>query len=378
VPGGGEGTRGISLFIVPKVLVHADGSLGARNALSCGKVEEKMGIHGNATCVMNYDGATGWLLGDLHKGMRAMFTMMNEARLGVGLQGYAVAEAAYQMARAYAKDRLQGRAVTGPANPAGPADPLIVHPDIRRSLMDQKSFVEGARALTFWGAHLIDRSVRQGDADAEGLISLLIPVIKGFQTDKGFEMTVAAQQVFGGHGYIEDWGMSQFARDARIAMIYEGANGIQALDLVGRKLGQDGGRHVMAFFEMIKTFLKENAGDARLAQDFLDPLKAASKDMQAAAMVFAEAGLKTPDAALAGSYDFMHLSGQVCLGLMWARMARAALAALDAGTGDPAFYEAKLATGRYYMARHLPATALHLARIRTGAGPVMALAAEDF
>jgi alkylation response protein AidB-like acyl-CoA dehydrogenase len=377
-PGGGEGTRGISLFIVPKVLVHADGSLGARNALSCGKVEEKMGIHGNATCVMNYDGATGWLLGDLHKGMRAMFTMMNEARLGVGLQGYAVAEAAYQMARAYAKDRLQGRAVTGPVNPAGPADPLIVHPDIRRSLMDQKSFVEGARALTFWGAHLIDRSVRQGDADAEGLISLLIPVIKGFQTDKGFEMTVAAQQVFGGHGYIEDWGMSQFARDARIAMIYEGANGIQALDLVGRKLGQDGGRHVMAFFEMIKTFLKENAGDARLAQDFLDPLKAASKDMQAAAMVFAEAGLKTPDAALAGSYDFMHLSGQVCLGLMWARMARAALAALDAGTGDPAFYEAKLATGRYYMARHLPATALHLARIRTGAGPVMALAAEDF
>ena len=377
-PGGGEGTRGISLFIVPKVLVNADGSLGARNALSCGKVEDKMGIHGNATCVMNYDGATGWLLGDLHKGMRAMFTMMNEARLGVGLQGYAVAEAAYQMARAYAKDRLQGRAVTGAANPSGPADPLIVHPDIRRSLMDQKSFVEGARALTFWGAHLIDRSVRQGDAAAEGLISLLIPVIKGFQTDKGFEMAVAAQQVFGGHGYIEDWGMSQFARDARIAMIYEGANGIQALDLVGRKLGQDGGRHVMAFFEMIKTFLKENAGDARLAQEFLDPLKAASKDMQAAAMVFAEAGLKAPDAALAGSYDFLHLSGQVCLGLMWARMARAALAALDAGTGDPDFYEAKLATGRYYMARHLPATALHLARIRTGAGPVMALSADAF
>jgi hypothetical protein len=289
-----------------------------------------------------------------------------------------VAEAAYQMARAYAKDRLQGRAVTGPANPAGPADPLIVHPDIRRSLMDQKSFVEGARALTFWGAHLIDRSVRQGDAAAEGLISLLIPVIKGFQTDKGFEMAVAAQQVFGGHGYIEDWGMSQFARDARIAMIYEGANGIQALDLVGRKLGQDGGRPVMAFFQMIKDFIRENEGDARLVHDFLDPLKAASKDMQAAAMVFAEAGMKTPDAALAGSYDFMHLSGQVCLGLMWARMARAALAALDAGTGDPAFCEAKLVTGRYYMARHLPATALHLARIRTGAGPVMALAAEDF
>jgi alkylation response protein AidB-like acyl-CoA dehydrogenase len=377
-PGGGEGTRGISLFIVPKILVNADGSLGARNALSCGRVERKMGIHGNATCLMNYDGATGWLLGDLHKGMRAMFTMMNEARLGVGLQGYAVAEAAYQMARTHAKDRLQGRAATGPVNPAGPADPLIVHPDIRRSLMDQKSFVEGARALTFWGAHLIDRSVRQGDAAAEGLISLLIPVIKGFQTDKGFEMAVAAQQVFGGHGYIEDWGMSQFVRDARIAMIYEGANGIQALDLVGRKLGQDGGRHMMAFLGMIRTFLKENGGDARLAQDFLDPLKAASKDMQAAVAVFAEAGMTAPDAALAGSCDFLHLAGQVCLGLMWARMARAALAALDAGTGDPALYEAKLATGRYYMARHLPATALHLARIRTGPGPVMALAADAF
>jgi alkylation response protein AidB-like acyl-CoA dehydrogenase len=377
-PGGGEGTRGISLFIVPKFLVNPDGSPGARNAVSCGKVEEKMGIHGNSTCVMNYDGATGWLLGDLHKGMRAMFTMMNEARLGVGLQGYAVAEAAYQSAQAYARDRLQGRAVTGPANPAGPADPIIVHPDIRRSLMDQKSFVEGARALTFWGAHLIDRSARQGDQEAEGMISLLIPVIKGFQTDKGFEMTVAAQQVFGGHGYIEEWGMSQFARDARIAMIYEGANGIQALDLVGRKLAQDGGKHVMAFFDLVKSFIKENEGDQRLADPFLAPLKAASKDMQAAAMYFMQNGVRNPNAALAGSYDFMHLAGHVCLGFMWARMAKAALAALDAGTADPAFCQTKLATGRYYMARHLPATALHLARIRTGADPVMALAPEDF
>jgi alkylation response protein AidB-like acyl-CoA dehydrogenase len=377
-PGGGEGTRGISLFIVPKFLVNPDGSLGARNSLSCGKVEEKMGIHGNSTCVMNYDGATGWLLGDLHKGMRAMFTMMNEARLGVGLQGYAVAEAAYQNAAAYARDRLQGRAATGPANPAGPADPLIVHPDIRRTLMDQKSFVEGARALTFWGAQLIDRSSRTGDADAEGLISLMIPVIKGFQTDKGFEMAVAAQQVFGGHGYIEEWGMSQFARDARIAMIYEGANGVQALDLVGRKLAQDGGKHVMAFFEMVKAFVKENEGDARLKVGFLDPLKAASKDMQAAAMFFMENGLKRPDAALAGSTDFLHLMGHVCLGLMWARMAKAAYAALDAGSADRDFFEAKIATGRYYMARQLPATAMHLARIGTGADPVMALAPEAF
>ncbi|MDT8856586.1 acyl-CoA dehydrogenase C-terminal domain-containing protein [Paracoccaceae bacterium Fryx2] len=377
-PGGGEGTRGVSLFIVPKVLVNDDGSLGAPNAVSVGKLEEKMGIHGNATCVMNYDGATGWLLGDLHKGMRAMFTMMNEARLGVGLQGYAVAEAAYQNAVAYAKDRLQGRAVTGAENPDGPADPLIVHPDIRRNLMDQKSFVEGARAFTFWGAHLIDRSVRMGDAGAEGMVSLLTPVIKGFQTDKGFEMAVAAQQVWGGHGYIEASGMSQFARDARIAMIYEGANGVQALDLVGRKLAQDGGRHVMAFFEMVKAFLKENEGDDRLKPGFLDPLKQASKDMQAAAMYFLQAGMKTPNAALAGSYDFMHLTGHVCLGLMWARMAKAAQAALDAGTGDSGFYEAKIATGRYYMARHLPATAMHRARIETGAETVMALDAAAF
>jgi hypothetical protein len=289
-----------------------------------------------------------------------------------------VAEAAYQNAVAYAKDRLQGRAVTGAENPAGPADPLIVHPDIRRNLMDQKSFVEGARALTFWGAHLIDRSHRLGDADAEGMISLLIPVIKGFQTDKGFEMAVNAQQVFGGHGYIEEWGMSQFARDARIAMIYEGANGIQALDLVGRKLAQDGGKHVMAFFEMVKTFLKENEDDARLKAGFLDPLKAASKDLQAAGMYFMQTGMKAPNAALAGSYDFMHMMGHVCLGLMWARMAKAAYAALDAGAGDRDFYESKIATGRYYMARQLPATAMHLARIQTGDETVMALTADAF
>ena len=377
-PGGGIGTKGVSLFIVPKFLVNADGSLGARNGVSVGKIEEKMGIHGNATCVMNYDGATGWLLGDLHKGMRAMFTMMNEARLGVGLQGYAVAEAAYQNALGYAKDRLQGRDVTGVKNPSGPADPLIVHPDIRRSLMDQKSFVEGARALTLWGASLIDASVRQKDVAAEGMISLLTPVIKGFQTDKGFEMAVQAQQIWGGHGYIEDSGMSQFARDARIAQIYEGANGVQALDLVGRKLATDGGKHVMAFFEMVKSFIKENEADDRLRGAFLEPLKAASKDLQAAAMYFMNNAMKQPNAALAGSYDFMHLMGHVSLGLMWARMAKAAYAGLDAGGGDVVFYETKIATGRYYMARQLPATAMHLARIESGADPVMALAAEAF
>ena len=378
IPGGPEGIRGVSLFIVPKFVVNADGSLGARNGVSVGKIEEKMGIHGNSTCVMNYDGATGFLVGEEHKGMKAMFTMMNEARIGVGLQGYAVAEAAYQNAVAYAKDRLQGRAVTGTENPDGPADPLIVHPDIRRNLMDQKSFVEGARAFTMWGANLIDRSHKNGDAEADGLVSLMTPVIKGFLTDKGFEYAVAAQQVYGGHGYIEEWGMSQFARDARIAMIYEGANGVQALDLVGRKLAQDGGKHVMAFFEMVKTFIKENDDNDALKADFLEPLKAASKDLQAAGMYFMQNGVKNPNNALAGSYDFMHMMGHVCLGLMWARMGKAAMEALEAGASDTAFYESKIATGRYYMARQLPATTMHLARINTGADTVMALDADQF
>ncbi|MBC7146627.1 MAG: acyl-CoA dehydrogenase C-terminal domain-containing protein [Thioclava marina] len=376
-PGGGEGTKGISLFIVPKFLVNGDGSLGERNSVSVGKLEEKMGIHGNATCVMNYDGAKGWLLGDLHKGMRAMFTMMNEARLGVGLQGYAVAEAAYQEAVAYAKDRIQGRDVTGAKAPEKAADPIIVHPDVRRMLMDQKSFVEGARAFTFWGAHLIDRAHKLDDKAADGLISLMTPVIKGFLTDKGFETAVSAQQVFGGHGYTEDWPMSQHVRDARIAMIYEGANGIQALDLVGRKLAQDGGKHVMAFFEMVKAECKAHDGDERM-KPFTDALKNASKQLQAAGMFFMQNGMKNPNAALSGSYDFMHLMGHVCLGLMWTRMAKAAFAALDNGASDTAFYEGKIATGRYYMARQLPACAMHLARIETGADPVMALADDQF
>ncbi|MGV6849593.1 MAG: acyl-CoA dehydrogenase C-terminal domain-containing protein [Marinibacterium sp.] len=379
IPGGPEGIKGVSLFIVPKFLVNEDGSLGGRNGVSCGKIEEKMGIHGNSTCVMNYDGAKGFLLGKEHKGMRAMFTMMNEARLGVGMQGLAQADAAYQNALTYARDRLQGRDVTGAKNPDGPADPIIVHPDIRRSLMDQKSFTEGARAFILWGAAMIDAAHRKGDADADGMISLLTPVIKGFLTDKGYDMTVAAQQVYGGHGYIEEWGMSQFTRDARIAMIYEGANGVQALDLVGRKLAKDGGKHVLAFFEMVKAFNKENgdAGDD-FVRDFVDPLKTASKHLQAAGMFFMQNGMKDPHAALAGSYDFMHLFGHVCMGLMWARMARASMNALSAGASDTAFYETKIATGRYYMARQLPATAMHLARIESGAEPVMALDAANF
>ena len=377
VPGGPDGIKGVSLFIVPKFMVKADGALGDRNSLSCGAIEHKMGIHGNPTCVMNYDGATGFLLGEAHKGMRAMFTMMNEARLGVGMQGLGQASIAYQNAVIYAKDRLQGRDVTGTKNPDGPADPLIVHPDIRRSLMDQKSFVEGARALVLWGSTWIDQAHRENDADADGIISLITPVIKGFLTDQGYAMTIQAQQIYGGHGYIEEWGMSQFTRDARIAMIYEGANGVQALDLVGRKLGQNAGQHAMAFFDLVKTFCKENA-DIEGMDAFVTPLKKASKDLQAAAMYFMQSGMKNPNDALAGSNDFMHMFGHVCLGLMWAKMAKAALFALDNKATDTEFYLTKLTTGRYYMARQLPATGLHLQRITSGSDTVMELEASAF
>ncbi len=377
-PGGGEGTKGISLFIVPKFMVNEDGSLGDRNAVSCGGLEHKMGIHGNATCVMNYDGATGYLIGEMHKGMRAMFTMMNEARLGVGLQGYAQGAVAYQNALGFARERLQGREVKGVQNPDGPADPIIVHPDVRRNLLMQKSFVEGARAFTFWGANMIDAGHRKNDADAEAMVSLLTPVIKGFLTDKGFDTTVLAQQTLGGSGFTKEWGLEQFVRDARITMIYEGTNGIQSLDLVGRKLAMNGGKTIMAFFDMVKTYIKENEGNEALKANFLDPLKKASKDLQAAGMYFMQNGMKNPHNALSGSYDFMHLFGHVCLGLMWAKMAQASYAALENGTSDPEFYQTKIETGRFYMARQLPATALHLSRIETGADTVMTLDAANF
>jgi len=381
-PGAAEGTRGLSLFIVPKFLVNGDGSLGARNALSCGKVEEKMGIHGNSTCVMNYDGATGWMIGDEGKGLRAMFTMMNEARLLVGMQGLAQASAAYQAAAAYAKDRLQGRAVTGPAEPDRAADPLIVHADVRRLLLDQKAFVEGGIGFLSWVTMLLDAEKRHADpkmrAKAGDMVALLTPVVKGFLTEEGFRLSANAQQVFGGHGYIEEWGMSQFVRDSRIAMIYEGTTGVQALDLVGRKLGLRGGQPIMTFFEYVKGYIRENEDDLALAKDFLNPLKKASKDLQQAAMFFMQAGMKNPNAALAGSVDFLHLFGHVCMGLAWARMAKAAHRAIQDGHGDRTYYEAKIVTGRYYMSRVLPETGLRLARIETGADPVMDLPAEAF
>ena len=370
IPGGPEGVKGISLFIVPKVLPDADGRPGARNGVQAVRIERKMGIHGNATCEMRYDGATGWLLGEPHKGMRAMFTMMNEARLGVGLQGYAQAEAAYQAAVAWSRDRLQGRSATGARNPAAAADPLIVHPDVRRALMDMRGMVEGARALTYWGALLIDQSRNGADPQAEALVSLLTPVIKGFLTDMGFQMTVQAQQVFGGHGYVEDTGIAQFVRDARIAMIYEGANGIQALDLVARKLPQDGARAFRGLMAEIGGFLKDTPDMPGLTA----PLRTALGDLEAAALWLMEHGAQDPEGALAGSTDFLHLMGHVCLGYMWARMAAAA----GKAPVDPAFAAAKSATARYYMARQLPATGLHLTRLRSGAVPVMALPEAAF
>ncbi len=376
IPGGPEGVKGISLFIVPKFHVNEDGSLGDRNEVSCGGLESKMGIHGNATCVMNYDGATGYLIGEKHKGLRAMFTMMNEARLGVGMQGLAQASVAYQNALAFAKDRIQGRAVTGVKEPEKAADSIIHFPDVRRMLMDQKSFVEGGRAFMLWAATMIDRSRRNDDADAEGLVSLLIPVVKGFLTDKGLDATISAQQVYGGSGFTTEWGAEQFVRDCRIALIYEGTNGIQALDLVGRKLATDNGKHVMAFFDLVKDFIKENGEDERMAE-FITPLKAASKDLQAGGMYFMQ-NMGNPDDALSGAHDFMHLFGHVCLGLMWARMAKASFEALDAGAADTEFYESKLVTGRYYMTRKLPETAFLLKKVQAGGENVMGLSVANF
>jgi acyl-CoA dehydrogenase len=382
IEGAPEGTKGISLFIVPKYRLDGNGGVGDRNAVSCGSIEEKMGIHGNSTCVMNYDEAEGYLIGQPNAGLKAMFTMMNEARLSVGMQGHAVAEAAYQNAAAYAKDRLQGRSLLGAKAPDKKADPIIVHPDIRRSLMTMKSFNEAGRALILWTALKSDIAHRSGDdkerQSADDHMALMTPIIKGVLTDKGFDHAVMAQQVFGGHGYIEEHGMSQFVRDARIAMIYEGANGIQALDLVGRKLGMNGGRAVQAFFKEVGEFCEENRADEKMAP-FTKALKKGLNDLQAATMWLMQNAMQKPDNAGAASTDFMHLFGLVSLGYMWTQMVKTAQAKLANGVGDGApFYENKIITGRYFMERVMPETAAHLARISTGADTMMALPAEAF
>lgn len=382
IEGAPDGVKGISLFIVPKFTPDGSGAPGERNGVSCGSIEEKMGIHGNSTCVMNYDEATGYLLGQENGGLKAMFTMMNEARLGVGLQGLSIAEVAYQNAVAYAKERLQGRSLTGPKAPDKKADPIIVHPDVRRTLMTIKSFNEAGRALILWTAIKSDVAHRSGDEKdrqaAEDHMSLMTPVIKGVLTDKGFDHAVMAQQLFGGHGYIEEHGMSQFVRDARIAMIYEGANGIQALDLVGRKLAMNGGRAVQAFFKEVGEFCEENRADEKMAP-FTKQLKKGLNDLQAATMWLMQNAMAKPDNAGAASTDYMHLFGLVALGYMWAQMAKAAQAKLaDGADGKSSFYENKLVTARFFMERVMPETAAHLARISSGADTMMALPAEAF
>lgn len=382
IEGAPEGVKGISLFVVPKFLPGAEGKAGARNGVSCGSIEEKMGIHGNSTAVMNYDEAIGWLVGEEHRGLNAMFVMMNEARLAVGVQGLSQSEVAYQNAAAYAKDRLQGRALTGPQNKEGKADPIIVHPDVRRVLMNIRAFNEAARALVLWTALQSDILHRSDDEKerqrADDHMGLMTPVIKGVLTDKGFENAVQAQQVFGGHGYIEEWGMSQFVRDARIAMIYEGANGIQALDLVGRKLPRDGGRAVMAFFGEVTGFLKENGEDEALAR-FTKPLKEGLDHLQKATMWFMQNAMAKPDNAGAGSTDYMHLFGLVALGYMWARIAKAVNEKLAEGAGArEEWLKTKLVFGHHFMERLMPETAAHLARISTGSDTMMSLPAEAF
>ena len=380
-PGAPDNVKGISLFVVPKVLVNEDGSLGARNGVTCGSIEHKMGIHANSTCVMNYDSATGWLVGEETKGLAAMFIMMNAARLGVGLQGLGVAEVAYQNAVQYAQDRRQGRALTGPKEPQEKADTLFVHPDIRRMLMEGKSLTEGLRALILWTALQADLEHNAETEEerqlAGDLISLLTPVIKGYGTDMGYAIATNAQQVYGGHGYIAEWGMEQYVRDARIAMIYEGTNGVQAMDLVGRKLAQNGGRGIQAFFKLVADDVAAAKGDPATAA-FAEALEKANGQLQAATMWFMANGMKNPENVGAGAVSYMHLMGIVAVGAMWLRMAVAASKLKAAGEGEAAFLDAKLVTARFYAERILPDAGALRRKIEGGAESLMALPPEMF
>ena len=382
IAGAPDNVKGISLFVVPKFLVNDDGSLGERNALGCGAIEKKMGIHGNATCVMNYDGAKGWLVGEPEKGLQAMFIMMNAARLGVGLQGLAQGEVAYQNAVAYAKERRQGRALKEQdRDPDAKTDPIIVHPDVRRMLMESKAWNEGGRALVLWGALQVDLTRRSPDEaerqQADDLLGLLTPVIKSYLTDKGFAAAVHAQQVFGGHGYIREQGVEQFVRDARITQIYEGTNGIQAMDLVGRKLPKDGGRAIRAFFELVGREI----ADAKAAGDpsgLAATLEQALADLQAATIWLAQNAPADPDNAGAGAYAYMDLMGLVSLGWVWLKMAAASSRALADGADDAAFHEAKLTTARFYAQRELPLSTALRKKVEAGAESLMKIPAEAF
>ncbi len=380
IEGAPAGTRGISLFIVPKFIPDAEGKPSKRNTVSCAGLEEKMGIHGNATCVIAHDDSIGWLVGEENRGLPIMFVMMNEERLGVGMQGLAQGEAAYQAAAAFAKERLQGRSLTGPKNPDGPADPILVHPDVRRMLMDSKAILEAGRAFLFWTAlhgdlahSHPDEAVRQ---KAEDYMGLLTPVLKAYLTDRGFKICSDAMQVHGGSGFTEHFPASQYLRDCRITMIYEGTNGVQALDLVGRKLAANGGRGAMAFFAEIDAFVESSHSDPAL-EPFLEGLAAAKAQLQEATLWLMQTGVSSPDSAVAASTDYLHLFGLTGLAFMWALMAKAAGAKIAGGDADP-FYANKITVGRYFLARVLPDAAAHLAKLKTGAETVMALPAEAF
>jgi len=382
IAGAPDNVKGISLFVVPKFLVNEDGSLGERNKLGCGALEKKMGIHGNATCVMNYDGAKGWLVGEPEKGLQAMFIMMNAARLGVGLQGLAQGEVAYQNAASYAKERRQSRALKeSERDPNAKADPIIVHPDVRRMLLEAKTWNEAGRALVLWGALLVDLARRSQDEaerqQAEDLLGLVTPVIKGYLTDKGFQAAVHAQQVLGGHGYIREHGIEQFVRYARITQIYEGTNGIHAMDLVGRKLPKDGGRAVRTFFELVGSDIAEakQSGDPSGIAAALEP---ALQDLQAATIWLAQNGMADPDNAGAGAYAYMDLMGLVSFGWMWLKMAAAAQRAMEEDRGDQSFHDAKLATARFYAQRELPLSTALRKKIEAGAETLMKIPAEAF
>jgi alkylation response protein AidB-like acyl-CoA dehydrogenase len=380
IEGAPQGVKGISLFVVPKYLPDADGNPGERNTLECGGLEEKMGIHGNATCVMNYDAATGWLVGEENKGLKIMFVMMNEARLGVGLQGLSVAETAYQYSLAFAKDRIQGRSLTGPKNPDGPADPIIVHPDVRRMLMNQKVFVEGARAFTYWTGLQADLEHKAEDEatreKAGDYMALLTPIVKAYLTDKGYESVSTGLQVHGGSGFTAEWGIEQTLRDARITLIYEGTNGIQALDLVGRKLAMAGMRPINTFMAELDGFIADNEGNAELKL-YVDGLRDAKAKLQKATNWLVEKGLENFDNAGAASTDYLHLFGLTCFAYMWAKMAKAAAAKVAEGTDDP-MYASKLVTAKFFVEWWLPDADAHLARIQNGAETMMALDAEAF
>jgi len=379
LPDASAGIKGISLFLVPKVLPNADGEAGERNSMRCARIENKMGIKASATCEMSLENAQGWLIGEPHKGMRAMFTMMNDARLGVGIQGLGLGESAYQAAVEYAKDRQQGRSLTGAQYPDQPADPLLVHPDIRRMLLTMRAFTEGSRALAVWIGRNIDVRDRSEDPkqrkEADDLVQLLTPLVKSYLSETGHDAAQMAVQVYGGHGYIRENGVEQYARDARIAMIYEGANGIQALDLVGRKLPAHMGRYLRRFFHPVQGWIDANTADAAL-QPFILPLAKAFGRLQIATGQIAQAGLKNPNEAGAASSEYLKLFALVALAYLWAQMAKVALGKQD--SDDSGFYQAKVATAQFFMERILPQSGSLFSAIMVGGKTMMEFPDDAF